>query len=225
MERKDLFSALLSSLSSVLSSLLWWQHFESLGDLQRNCRRVVKIVIGEYQERIMAVEGVGRAMANATTIPCSLSSLQKLETKPGYLQQPTGAELEGKAKLQRSRVCREQKARVACVRSMAREFGKVKPRSSEGSQILGISSPCSCQFSVLFMMIRSFIVAMKPYMWSLVISIIPSVLSFDLVPVYSAEFECQSPWFSETCANFLFLYHSLFGSANFEWVEGLWMIC
>lgn len=85
----------------------------------------------------MAVATVGQAMANATTVLHSFSGLKKVDAVPGQLQQSMAVGLRGKPKVQRSRVCRGQKVRVGCVRSMAPELAEMEP-ASKGSQLLGM---------------------------------------------------------------------------------------
>uniref|UniRef100_A0A7I4BKD6 4-hydroxy-3-methylbut-2-en-1-yl diphosphate synthase (ferredoxin), chloroplastic n=1 Tax=Physcomitrium patens TaxID=3218 RepID=A0A7I4BKD6_PHYPA len=71
----------------------------------------------------------------STGIPGSFSSLKKMDSLPGSLQQPMAVELKGKVKVQRSRTSRAQRVRVAGVRNMAPEVVEMEP-ASQGSQLL-----------------------------------------------------------------------------------------
>lgn len=75
----------------------------------------------------------------STGIPGSFSSLKKMDSLPGSLQQPMAVELKGKVKVQRSRTSRAQRVRVAGVRNMAPEVVEMEP-ASQGSQLLGDNS-------------------------------------------------------------------------------------
>ena len=78
------------------------------------------------------------AAANVTSsvVSSSFSSLKKMDSIPGSLQQAMAVELRGAGKGQRSRALRGQRVRVAGVRNAAPELVELEP-ASQGSQLLG----------------------------------------------------------------------------------------
>ncbi|KAG0556909.1 hypothetical protein KC19_11G088200 [Ceratodon purpureus] len=74
-------------------------------------------------------------VAMSAGIATSFSGLRKMDSMPGSLQQAMAVELKGPAKVQRRRMSRGQRVRVAGVRSMAPELVEMEP-ASQGSQLL-----------------------------------------------------------------------------------------
>lgn len=75
-------------------------------------------------------------VAMATSFVSSFLGLKTMDGVPGSLQQAMAVELEGMVKVQKRRASREQRVRIAGMRSMAPELVEMEP-PSQGSQLLG----------------------------------------------------------------------------------------